>query len=424
MNNIEITGTSLIGKKYYHRYLANGILGILNYPNLHNILGRFENFKETEHDKNIFLCLASDSQSDKKGIRDNAKKILSDLNEFLGNNHFEKIKVAQKNSIMQRMCSFKNNENKTIYYELQLWKSFKENTNIKYVGYEDKNNDFTLKIDNTEINFEFTMLGYNEKLKCLNDSFSAVAKKIVSELPNDKLIKIFVNPLTLNDFEDKKIVLMINQIYKDFKAIKPLILAKKGALRIPNCELKCSLFEIEKKYYYPPDMFERIEILKKDNISYLKATTIDTLQELCICDCHTYDAIEPYVEITIELAWPTPLGDKLLNLDKNQLYSRITRKIEDKQLSRKKNPLILIKYNFSIMGGYTIKCDIDPVEPIKNIIKKTVEDAFKNFKEKEILGVLFFENSAENMLLIKNPNAKISEELMTNLKKITEIIEF
>ena len=419
-------------KTYRHTFLANGILGILEYPNLHKKLGHFKNFEESVYDQNIFLNLAFEStfsggEQEHKSI---CKKKLLDLDIFLDSAEFNSLKCKKRKNIIKHMCSF-GKQNEIVYNELLLWNNFSKNTNVESVGYEDKNNDFTLKMAGNEINLEFTMLGENEKLQKLKVAFGASAIEISKHLPLNKLVKLTVNPLNLKAFLTGDIAEMIKQITKEFEAIKPLLLINTGHISTkyigsnPRRLLSelIELFDETNLSHRDSELIKRLQNLARtsDGMAYLESTNTEFFENLCIETVFVLDTKYKYVEIVSKCVWPSTWSEKLLDLVKNQLYSRIKTKLEEKQLAGRKNPFILIKFDFFLFHGYT-KNDIWAIELLE-FIRSLVLDVFRNCDEKEIQGILFFEDDLKNLLLIKNPNCAVSSEIITCLNKIAKIKE-
>ena len=117
---------------------------------------------------------------------------------------------------------------------------------------------------------------------------------------------------------------------------------------------------------------------------------------------------------------------KAENLREKGLLKKIGRsanaKLEKNQLSKQKNPIIIIQFKDMLFEGYPNERGMFSEKYLKKIKFRILKAFENNRKYNNILGIMLFEDFLANSIFIPNPNISIQTRVLSKIKLISKII--
>ncbi|MBM3233599.1 hypothetical protein FJZ19_00725 [Candidatus Pacearchaeota archaeon] len=408
---------------YFEDKLIKARNKLKEFPTIASVVDNFNLANRENHTENIILNLLSAAVSDaflenKPNERCNQtlKLIELSLKELL-----DKLSRSKKNNLIVKLKSFGDSHRDTIN-EIDFLIELKQNSNVSDIEYENEtlgNHDFNVYIGGEEFNIEQTCLGRGKIQKMVERAFNIASKEIIERIPKRIFLKIDVDTDRIlkerdNSFHEIKTLLM-----KDYDNLeKMLLIDLNGGCRIDNNlgSSNQSLYEIKDLYDDYDEFGQRLKKLldSREGVDYLKSKKVFELTKCSI----THFIIGPgkfgSVSIHSQCIWPSRAESLRKGSLINQLKRKIKEKIEGRQLEGKTNPIIAVRFEDFIFMNYSSEDDVWWEENF-NELKNIIEGVFRDINNKEILGVLLYENTIKKSRFVKNPNIKVRENIIDKI---------
>lgn len=396
---------------------------IKQYPTLDKILDNFKDANNENYNKNYFLLLAKSAVSNPfiNGNPDTRAEAKLEQYENLINSL--RIDRELRSKLFSRMKGFGENHFK-IVLELELLLELQNNKLVKNIEYENPDigtHDFQIILDNTEFNLELTALGEGAIQEILQEAFDLATNEIIHRIPKNTLLRLTVDTSSVLDVNGNNDSNVIHNIVKEkFIEIEPLITIIRNDFCIIERNLgggENSLYELKDFYKHYGKFGERLlKLLEtEDGISFLKSTKMKEIKETPFSSFIIGDAKTKLVEIHSESHWTSKAESLRKQSLLRQFRNGIIEKIKKGQLKGKSNPIIVFNFNDVIFHEYTSDNDIFGQE-LFDELKGILESIFKQEQEKEILGILLYEETLKKSKFVKNPNIDISDNMLSKIE--------
>ncbi len=408
---------------YFEDKLSKARNKLKEFPTILSVVDNFNLANKYNHTENLLLNLLSASVEDifldnKPNERYNQKLKLIDsiLNELIKNLSREK-----RNNLIARLKSFGSNH-RELMNEIEFLIELKQNTSLSKVSYENKilgNHDFNFYIEGEEFNIEQTCLGKGEIQQIVEEAFNLASKEIIKTIPKKVFLKIDVETDKIlnernNNVEEIKIILM-----KDYENLKGILFVDLNG----SCSMEKNigdsnkfLYEVRNLYEYYDEFGQRLKkmLSSEEGLAYLKSKKIGDVANGSITHFIVGNGKFGSVSIHSQCLWPSRAESLRKESLVSQLKRRIKEKIIGKQLFGKKNPIIAVRFEDFIFMNYSSETDISWQENF-NELKNIVDEVFRETHDKEILGILLYEDTIKKSRLIKNPNIKVEEDILNKI---------
>lgn len=409
---------------YFSEKLERAKIKLKEFPTFLKIVS-FNSANQNNHTENFLLNLmgmfGANFYTQEELTRYN--NLLKKL-DILIDNLMTHLSKDKKNNLIKRLNMF-GKENFELMNELEFFAELKDNQKISEISYENAklgNHDFNLKIDGEEFNIEVTSLSKSQIQQITEDAFNSASKEIFSTIPQKTYLQIEVTTDRLLRDGENKVAEIKDHIIRNYETLKDIILVSMDGLCIIEKNLgnpNQSLYDIQDQFDYYRDFGQRMKKLlsNSNGISYLKNIKINDITESSIVSFIIGPAKFGTVEIHSQCLHPSKSED----LRKKSLINQLKRRIKDKitygQLNKKKNSLIAVRFeDFSFMN-YSSDSDIWWEENGKEL-KGIVENVFQETQDKEILGVLLYENTIKKSRLFQNPDILINEDILKKIEAL------
>lgn len=408
---------------YFEEKVERARNKLKEFPTLQEVLENFNLANRENHTENALLNILGMFGSEYTSQESKLKYefVLKEMDNLL-KDLLKNLSKEKRNNLIRRLNIFGEN-NFELMNELEFCVELRTNKKLSDVHYENLNkgnHDFNLKIEGEEFNIEVTSLGKSQIQQIVEEAFNLASKEIFSAIPKKVYLQIEVVTDRILKEENNKVVEIKSRIMEDYEKLKDLIWVNKNGLCILGKNLgdpTKSLYEIKDIFEYYQEFGQRLSqlLLNNEGVSFLKKTQIKDITESSIISFIIGNAKFGAVEIHSQCSHPSNSED----LRKKSLINQLKRRIKDKivlgQLKGKKNPMIAIRFeDFSFMH-YSSDSDIWWEENGKEL-KGIVESVFKETKNKEILGVLLYENSIKQSKFFQNPNRLADENLFKKIE--------
>lgn len=410
---------------YVKDTIENARKKIIEYPLLQDICFNFKDATTGNYKKNTFLILAS-------------KAISDPFNDFKSNRFCEqelcnfettikelknKLTIKKFRHLSEKLGSF-NESNYSTTEELKCYRDLFDINNVKSVDYEDPQfgtHDFHILLsDDTEYNVEHTTMITGKFQEKIENGYTIVAKKILCEQKSNLYIKINISTdkLTADDKNDPTQI--AEKIECAYDKLKPIIFSDYGHFKVETNfgDLSIPLYNQREIFKFYGVFGNRLDKLAKteEGAKYLKKLTENDLLNCLIESVTIRPSKLKLVEIHSSCFWPS----KAESARKEALIERLVKKIGEKidlgQLKGKNNPIIALCFNDFLFVNY-----VHPEDPLGYIhyleLKEIIQNLFINKQEKEIMGVLLYNQNLFDSQFIFNPNNKDSN----NIEKINRL---
>lgn len=408
---------------YFKEKLDKARDKLKEFPTISSIVDNFNLANRENHTKNLFLNLLNASVSDaflggkpNEKYNETLKVIESTLRELL-----EKLSRNKKNNLIIRLKSFGNNH-REIINEIEFLIELKQNSNVSNIEYENENlgnHDFNINILEEEFNIEQTCLGKGKIQQIVEKAFNLASKEIIERIPKKILLKIDVDTDKILKEKDNSVEEIKKILMKDYDNLERILLVDlNGSCRVDNNigSHDKSLYEIKDLYEYYDEFGQRLKkLLESDEgIGYLKTKKVGEIVNSSITHFIIGPAKFGSVSIHSQCIWPSRAESLRKESLARQLSRRIKEKINDRQLKGKINPFIAVRFEDFIFMNYSSESDIWWEENF-NELEDIVESVFKETGNKEILGVLLYENTIKKSRFVKNSNIEIGKDTLTKI---------
>ncbi len=409
---------------YFEDKVSKARNKLKEFPTILSVVDNFNLANRHNHTENVLLNLLSASVEDifldnkpNEKYNQELKIIDSTLKELINN-----LSRKKRNNLIAKLKSFGDNHRELIN-EIEFLIELKQNTSILNVSYEVEslgNHDFNFYIDKEEFNIEQTCLGKGEIQQKVEKAFNLASKEIIEKIPKKVFLKIDVETDKIlnegnNSVEEIKIILI-----RDYENLKEILLVDlNGSCRMENNigDPDKFLYDVKDLYEYYDEFGQRlIKLLSnEEGITYLKSKKIGDITNGSITHFIVGNGKFGSVSIHSQCLWPS----RAETLRKDSLINQLKRRIKDKitggQLAGKTNSIIAVRFEDFIFMNYSSETDIwwqDNFNELKNI----VEGIFIETNNKEILGVLLYENTIKKSRIITNPNIEIKGEILDKIE--------
>lgn len=408
---------------YFNEKIERAKTKLKEFSTLQKVLDNFKSADRENHTENALLNILGmfGSEYPSKDTQLKYESILKDMDNLL-NELLNNLSKEKKNNLIKRLNIFGKN-NFELMNELEFCIELRNNKKISEVHYENLNkgnHDFNLRISGEEFNIEVTSLGKSQIQQILEEAFNLASKEIFSMMPQKIYLQIEVVTDRLLKEKNNKVIEIKDKIMKDYEKLKNIIWIDQDGLCIIEKNLgnpTQSLYDIRDIFEYYQEFGERLSklLLSTEGTSFLKKTQIKDLIENSINSFIIGNAKFGTIKIHSQCLFPSK-SEKLRKESLiNQLKRRIKDKIISKQLSGKKNPIIAVRFeDFSFMH-YSSDSDIWREENCREL-KEIVESVFKEIKDKEILGVLLYENTIKESKFFCNPNIAVDKNILDKIE--------
>ena len=414
--------THSIESTYFNEKLGRARTKLKEFPTLQKIMGNFNSENKNNHTENFLLNLMSMFGANFYSNDELTKysKFLMELDNLI-KDLIPSLSKEKKNNLIKRLNIF-GKENFELMNELEFLSELKGNQKISEISYENTilgNHDFNIKIDGEEFNVEITSLSKSQIQQIIENAFKSASEEIFSAIPKKIYLQIEVVTDRLLNEENNDAVKIKSKIMNDYDKLKNIIWADPDGL----CRIEKnlgnptnSLYDIKDLFGYYQEFGQRMTKLlsSSEGISYLKNVSVGDITESSIVSFIISSAKFGTVEIHSQCLCPSKSEDLRKNSLIKQLKRRIEYKIVSGQLSGKKNAIIAIRFEDFAFMHYSSDSDIWWEENGKEL-KEIVTSVFLENKNKEILGILLYENTIKKSRFFQNPNILIDKDI---LKKI------
>lgn len=408
--------------KYPIEFLAKGKQKLQEFPLLTKYVDSFKNFSKKSYDYNIFLNLSV--RANQEGQKSYPQALLEQIETVLDVVEKANLKKQVKNSIKKRMQKFEYDGTLSIYRELSFYSELLRTPEIKkptYESFNDSHHDFGFSIERIPFNLELTGLEEGDAPKELRLGFHEAAKKLLAQIKANKCLRATIRTDILRDSNEKMDKAHIEKVLlRGINKIFPIITVKPGWFHLRGFgNPDKNLWAYKETFEHYSELGERLNELGKSKrgVKYLKATKEKILSGNCVVSASYFPATHRVVEIQSEFVFPSYTQSMREKYLLGQLSRRIIKKIDKGQLKGKQNPIISVQFNDTLFKGYT-DSSLFEVEKYLKILKETIENAFKQKSELEILGVLLWEQQFSKSIFFPNPNIKIKKPVLGKIRKV------
>ena len=408
---------------YFDEKVERARIKLKEFPALQKVLDNFNLANRENHTENALLNILGmfGSEYSSQDTKLKYEYILREMDNIL-KDLLKNLSKEKRNNLIKRLNLFGEN-NFELMNELEFFVELRTNNKLSDVHYENLNkgnHDFNLKIEGKEFNIEVTSLGKSQIQQIVEEAFNLASKEIFSTIPKKIYLQIEVVTDRILKEENNKVVEIKSRIIEDYEKLKDIIWVNEEGLCILGKNLgdpTKSLYEIKDIFEYYQEFGQRLSqlLLNNEGVSFLKKTQIKDITENSIISFIIGSAKFGAVEIHSQCLHPS----KSEELRKKSLINQLKRRIKDKiilgQLRGKKNPIIAVRFeDFSFMH-YSSDSDIWWEENCREL-KEIIESVFKETRDKEILGVLLYENSINQSKFFQNPNMPADENLFKKIE--------
>lgn len=411
---------------YVKDTIDNARKKISEYPLLCEICSNFKDARKGNYKQNLFLILASNAISDPfSDFKPNksCEQELCNL-EITIKELKSKLTTKKFNNLSKKLGSF-NENNYSTTEEIKCYRDLFDNNDIKSIDYEDNafgTQDFHIYlIDGQEYNIEHTTINKGDFQKKIEQGYTLAAGDILSELTSNLSIKLYIATDKLTDDDKNESDEIRKKVQFEYNKLKPIIFSDYGHFKIETHfgDLSVPLYnqkEIFKLYGGFGHRLDKLAITK-DGANYLKKLTEKDLLDCPIESVTIQPSKIKLVEIHSSCVWPSKAESARKEALIEKLSKKVCVKIGDKenpgQLKGKPNSIIIVCFTDFLFFNYT-----HPEDPFGYInyleLKEIIEKIFISKSEKEIIGVLLYNQNIFDSQFIFNPNNKNA----SNVEKI------
>lgn len=365
-------------KKYVSNLQSNAQKIIKNFPILDKIVNNFNEIDFKNYDSNWIFLIASWAKFDPDTQRQNEGyfQLVSKYEELLVKINFNSLSQKQQNVIISKLKSFEWSNHRGIINEFDFYLQLDNNDLIKDLVYNPvTDNDFSFKINDELYNIELSSIYRSNSSKDIKEVFERSATEIAKKMESNKLIIVRIDTATISNLNVEKAIL---RVVNDFNFFKGKLKIKES-IRADELQLGNSCIK---------------------SVSYLegKCKVVDVKSE-----CVSWSEAEDIRKKSVS----------------GQLERAIEAKLNKNQLREKKNPFLVFKFSDVAYFGYSSK--LNPFS--KNFaeeLKAIALSCFSKTKNKDVCGIIFYENNLKDFILVSNPNLSINEEIIKKLRLIKE----